>query len=73
MAEANDVIIQNLIDAGCDGEFIRQFKVAYASGQLQKMVVMLANQRKSLLDNIHSDERKVYCLDYLVNRLNKKQ
>ena len=71
MAEVNDAIIQNLIDAGCNEEFIGQFKEAYASGQISKMTAMLARQRKSLLDKIHSDERKIYCLDYLVNSLNK--
>ena len=71
MAEVKDAIIQNLIDAGCNEEFISQFKEVYASGQISKMTAMLARQRKSLLDNIHSDEHKIYCLDYLVNRLNK--
>ena len=73
MADANDAIIQNLIDAGCDEEFIRLFQEAYANGQLPKMIAMLARQRKSLLEKIHSDERRIYCLDYLVNKLNKKQ
>lgn len=71
MAGVTDAIIQNLIDAGCDDEFIRRFKEAYASGQLPKMFAMLAQQRKSLLDNIHSDEHRIYCLDYLVNKLNR--
>lgn len=32
---------------------------------------MLAEHRRNLLDGIHADERKIYCLDYLVNKLNK--
>ena len=73
MAEVNDAIIQNLIDAGCDDDFIGAFKELYASGQLPKMLTMLANQRRALLEKIHSDERKIFCIDFLVNRLNKKQ
>ena len=36
-----------------------------------EMLNMLAIHRKTLLDGIHADERKIYCLDYLVNKLKK--
>lgn len=36
-----------------------------------EMLKMLAEHRRTLLDGIHADERKIYCLDYLANKLKK--
>lgn len=71
MLDSQTNIEQNLIDAGCDKEFIAKF-IRLSKEQKAEMLKMLAAHRKTLLDGIHKDERKVYCLDYLVNRLNKK-
>lgn len=70
MFDSQTNIEQNLIDAGCDKEFIAKF-MSLSEEQKAEMLTMLAAHRKTLLDGIHKDERKIYCLDYLVNRLKK--
>lgn len=71
MFESQKNIEQNLIDAGCDKDFISKF-MSLSEEQKAEMLQMLADHRKTLLDGIHKDERKIFCLDYLVNRLNNK-
>lgn len=64
-------IEQNLIDAGCDKEFIERFMNLTETQRTAEMLNMLAIHRKALLERIHTDERRIYCLDYLVNTLKK--
>lgn len=62
---------QNLIDAGCDDEFIVRF-IAIEHDRRDEMLAMLARQRRALLGCVHAIERKIYCLDYLVTKLKNK-
>lgn len=71
MSESVKSIERNLIDAGCDRDFIEKFINLTNAHNTAEMLNMLAIQRKTLLDGIHADERKIYCLDYLVNKLKK--
>ncbi len=71
MSESVKSIERNLIDAGCDRDFIEKFINLINAHNTAEMLNMLAIQRKTLLDGIHADERKIYCLDYLVNKLKK--
>ncbi len=71
MTESVTAIKQNLIDAGCDTQFIKKFMNLTETQRTVEMLNMLAIHRKTLLDGIHADERKIYCLDYLVNKLKK--
>ncbi len=52
-------------------QFIEKFINLINAHNTAEMLNMLAIQRKTLLDGIHADERKIYCLDYLVNKLKK--
>ncbi|MDE7463598.1 MAG: hypothetical protein K2M48_01090, partial [Clostridiales bacterium] len=60
---------QNLIDAGCDEQFINRFMVLSEEQKTADMLKMLAQHRKSVLACIHSEEKQIYCLDFLANRL----
>ena len=71
MSESVKSIERNLIDAGCYRDFIEKFINLINAHNTAEMLNMLAIQRKTLLDGIHADERKIYCLDYLVNKLKK--
>ena len=66
----NDNVRQNLIDAGCDEGFIAKFAACLCDRkQCEKM---LADQRRELLDEIHTKERCISCLDYLVFIMKKE-
>lgn len=63
-------IRQNLIDAGCDEEFIKRFDCCICDKkQCEKM---LANHRKELLQEVHEKEDNISCLDYLVYKMKQE-
>ena len=64
-----DTLKQNLIDAGFNEQLIQQVMSLQAEQKTVEMLSILAGQRKFLLDSVHAEERKIYCLDYLVNKL----
>ena len=59
-------IIDNLRDAGCSEELIEQYASA-ASGCAR--MCLLKKYRRELLDSIHSEQKKLECLDYLIYQL----
>ena len=66
-------VIQNLIDAGCDDKLVEEFLSLEESGQTGKQLTLLSKHRQKLLDRVHVEERRIYCLDYLVYEIQKHQ
>ncbi len=66
-----NAVKQNLIDAGCDEQLIQQFMSLLSEQKTTEMLSLLARHRKDILNGVHTEERKIYCLDYLINKLNK--
>ena len=64
-------IIQNLKDAGCDRETAERFITLEGTGDTQEQLKLLSIHRKQLLDRIHSEEKRIDCLDYLVYQIQK--
>jgi hypothetical protein len=74
MAEANDIIgmvYQNLLDAGCDERTTEKCMVFVKNGEYQKLLPILSHFRAGLLENVHSGQKKIDCLDYLIYKINK--
>lgn len=67
-----DAIIQNLIDAGCGQEFILEFMEDLRKDNISKDLKLLQAHRRSLLDNLHKEQKRIDCLDYLVYRMTKE-
>lgn len=57
---------QNLIDAGCSEAFIERFGATTAP---RERLRQLQEHRKELLGGIHSEQRKLDCLDYLIYQM----
>jgi hypothetical protein len=66
-------IIQNLEDAGCDSDTITAFVDEMKKGKTAECIRLLTRHRKSLLDILHSDQRQIDCLDYLIYQINKQR
>ena len=64
-ADTDGILLQNLADAGCGPEIIRQC-MALAQKQNQ------AELMRVLLDTVHQNEKRIDCLDYLVYTLKKQ-
>ncbi len=58
--------IANLRDAGCSEEFIERYTSA-ASGCAR--ICLLKQYRRELLEGIHSEQKRLECLDYLIYQL----
>ena len=59
-------IVNGLRDAGCSDEFIELYGSAASDCA---RICLLKRHRRELLDDIHSGQRKLECLDYLIYRL----
>ena len=65
-------LIQNLKDAGCGEEMIRDFMEYFDEDNIERKIALLELHRDGLLNNVHSEERKISCLDYLLYQSKKK-
>ncbi len=75
MPEANNEsqrFYQNLIDIGFEEEMIAHCVLLQKEGRDRELRVTLQNSLRNLLDHIHTEQKKLDCLDYLVNWLDKK-
>mgnify|MGYP000581695562 CR=1 FL=1 len=68
-----NAIIQNLKDAGCDEDTIQTFVEDLRKEKVAEGLKLLATHRRSLLDDLHKDQKQIDCLDYLVYKLEKDQ
>lgn len=62
--------VYNLIDAGCSDQFIKKYNEMIANQKLRFQ--MLYEHRAFLLKQIHKDQRKLDCLDFLINKEKKE-
>lgn len=67
----DEVIIQNLKDAGCDKATIESFMSDLHNGNEKSGLKRLVVHRKKLLDSLHKNQKCIDCLDYLVYRMSE--
>ena len=75
MAEASDaqgMLYQNLVDAGCDRATIQKCIVLFQGNRTGELLRLLSFHRKLLLDAIHCNQKQLDCLDYLVYKTKKE-
>lgn len=75
MPEASDtqgILRQNLADAGCGPELVRQCAALAQGGNTAELVRVLTRHRQTLLDAVHQNEKRIDCLDYLIYKLEKQ-
>ena len=69
--DSREDLIQNLKDAGCCEEMICDFMECFDKADIDRQIALLELHRDDLLDNVHSEERKISCLDYLLYQIRK--
>ena len=69
--DSRENLIQNLKDAGCCEKMIRDFMEYFDEEDIDRQIALLELHRDDLLDNVHSEERKISCLDYLLYQIRK--
>lgn len=65
-------IIQNLMDSGCGTETIEAFVENIRREKYSEGLKLLAVHRRALLDELHREQKRIDCLDYLVYRMKKE-
>ena len=76
MAEASDtegILRQNLIDAGCDPKIVQQCMELARGQRTKEMKQILTRYRRTLLDTVHAEQKKINCLDYLFYKMEKDE
>lgn len=74
MAEASNtqgILLENLLDAGCDGKLTRQVERLMAAGRRRESLALLTEYRRELLERCHVEQKRLDCLDYLMYKLEK--
>lgn len=64
-------IVQNLKDAACDETTIRAFLQSLQGGKMLEGIRLLRAHRRCWLDELHREQKRIDCLDYLLFRLQK--
>ncbi|MCC8120875.1 MAG: hypothetical protein LIO42_02575 [Oscillospiraceae bacterium] len=63
---------ENLVDIGLEAEMVSRCVLLKKEGRNRELLLLLQNSRRDLLTRIHGDQKRLDCLDYLLNRLNQK-
>lgn len=66
-------LVDNLKDAGCEPETVILFLKLHEEDNANGQLCLLAEHRKKLLEEIHREQTKLDCLDYLLYHMRKKQ
>ncbi len=75
MANANDILAmlhENLVDAGCNQGDIECCMNMARNDKWNAMLPTLNSYRGQLLNNIHKEQSKLECLDYLIFKIGKE-
>lgn len=63
---------ENLTDIGLEAEVISRCVLLKKEGRNRELLLLLQDSRRDLLAHIHGDQKRLDCLDYLLNWLNRK-
>lgn len=69
MVDPQFAVIRNLNDAGCDAQTRKKFLELHSGGKTEEEVRLLQRHRKFLLAEIHKNQKKIDCLDFLLFKL----
>ncbi len=65
-------IIRNLRDSGCGKDTIKAFVEDLREEKYSEGLKLLAAHRRVLLDELHKEQKRIDCLDYLVYKMQKE-
>ena len=54
-------------------EMVAEFMKLGIAGNRQNQLKLLEQHRKRLLEKVHTNEKRIDCLDYLVFQMNKEE
>ncbi len=63
---------QSLRDAGCNAVLTEKFAKLHQDGKTEEMAHLLAAHKKALLKKVHTHQKQIDCLDYLLFHLKQE-
>ena len=75
MPEASDaqaILRENLEDAGCGPDMICCCEALARDEKKAELMRALSLHRRALLDDVHENQRRIDCLDYLIYQIEKQ-
>lgn len=75
MAEASDtlgILYQNLLDAGCCEQTVKICMDFAKNGEWNRITAQMADCKKTLLRQVHTSQKQIDCLDFLVYEIEKR-
>ena len=66
-------VAENLRAAGCDTGTIEKFMDLGDAGKRGQQIELLNRHRRGLVERLHEEGRKIDCLDYLLNKMEKSK
>lgn len=70
--KSNDSLSDIFKDAGCDEALEKQLIVLKQTGQTDEFLRLLAKHKTSLLADLHTSQKRIDCLDFLVYKTKKE-
>lgn len=67
-----EIIMRNLIDAGCQSETAEEIMNNFREDKISEGLKLLAAHRRRLLEELHREQKQIDCLDYLVYKMKKE-
>ena len=71
MSEQEQQYYRNLLDAGCSDKKAQECIRYLQTGKNDALLKKLAEHRNTLLDNLHTSQSQIDCLDYFVYQIRK--
>lgn len=65
-------ILQCLKDCGCDERTAKQFLAYGQEARPRDQIRLLNRRRRSLMDDLHENQKKVDCIDFMIRELEQK-
>lgn len=65
-------LILNLRDSGCDQKTIETYLHLYNARNFKESTMILKKWRQTLLENLHTCQRQLDCLDYMLRIYQKE-
>ena len=73
ISEYERSIIRNLRDSGCGEDTIKAFVEDFRGEKFSEGLKLLEAHRRILLDELHKEQKRIDCLDYLVYKIKKEK
>ncbi len=71
--DADGILRQNLVDAGCAPDIVCQCMSLTRKRDQAELIRVLSRHRQALLDTLHQSEKRIDCLGYLLHELKKQK